>query len=96
MTTDQQTITNLAKLVVHEYFDHYLNEVWPKNEARLVSAMQTAITTHNQDVRAHAGVARRFDRFFWVLIGVSMSSGIGIGTLITALTQAVNQVSVGP
>lgn len=87
-TVDRTVVTEIAELAVRRYFDHYLDEVWPQQETRIVESIKAAVTAHDQDPASHTGVARRFDRFFWTLAGLSLGSGVGIGTISTLLLKA--------
>lgn len=70
-----QQIKEIAELEVRRYFDHYLNEVFPRQ-------LKTAIEAHDSDDRAHGSVEIRLDRAVWVFVGVALASG-GMGALVT-------------
>lgn len=74
----RQEVITIAKLTVHEYFDHYLEKVFPKS-------IQTVMDAHDHNCAAHNSVAKRFDRFKWLLVGLAFGSGIGGGIGIAKL-----------
>ena len=62
-------MVDLIRLQIHEYFDHYLTEVFPEQVGTIVGA-------HDKDIEAHAGqleplkkAARMMDRTRWMLLG---------------------------
>jgi hypothetical protein len=75
MTRQEQI--DLIRLQIHEYFDHYLTEVFPKQVGAIVGA-------HDKDTEAHAGqleplkkAARMMDRTRWMFLGaVAILSGL--------------------
>jgi len=69
---------NIAREAVKEFFEEYLTEILPKQQA-------TYIKLHDSDTQAHGGVARKFDRFVYIMIGVSIAGGGGIATAVQLL-----------
>jgi len=73
LSDDQRReVTTIAKLTVHEYFDFYLTDVFPKS-------IQTVLDAHDHNCAAHGSVTKRFERFKWPIIGLAFGSGIGGG-----------------
>lgn len=65
-------VETIAELQVRRYFDQYLTEVFPKQVATLIRA-------HDTSVFAHGGVARRFSRAKYLLMGFCAAGGLGAG-----------------
>lgn len=83
LSDDQrQEVTTIAKLTVHEYFDHYLTNVFPES-------IQTILNAHDHNCAAHGSVTKRFERFKWLLIGLAggsgIASGVGLAKLLSLL-----------
>ena len=69
---DHQAVVDIAKVVVNEYFDHYLTEVFPAQLDRLFQS-------HNDDMKAHpvqfkvlAATKKKVDRATWMIAGMSV------------------------
>lgn len=60
----------VAEVVVGRYFDHYLEQVFPKQIEQIMSA-------HNDSTSAHGGVLEQFKKLKWSLMGVAAAGGIG-------------------
>ena len=76
----QQTV-DIAQLVVNQYFDHYLTDVFP-------GQMREMFAAHNQDAEAHeprlgslVKMKRQIDRLKWMIAGGSAVAGF-VGALI--------------
>lgn len=83
LSDDQrQEVVTIAKLTVHEYFDLYLKEVFPKS-------IQTIMDAHDQNCAAHGSVTKRFERFKWLLVGLAFGSGVGGGIGLTKLITMI-------
>lgn len=79
LSDDQrQEVTTIAKLTVHEYFDHYLEEVFPKS-------ITTILDAHDHNCAAHNSVAKRFGQLKWLLTGLAFGGGIGGGVGLSKL-----------
>jgi hypothetical protein len=78
----------MARLCVHEYFDHYLTDIFPQQTRALFAA-------HNQDAEAHdprfsihtknCPTARRVDRLKWMIAGGSVVAGATMTLLVEHL-----------
>jgi hypothetical protein len=62
-------MVDIARLQVHEYFDHYLTDVFPQ---QIVGIMRA----HNQDAEAHEPrvaplnrMHRQFTKYKWMVLG---------------------------
>ena len=83
LSDDQkQDVVTIAKLTVHEYFDHYLAEVFPKS-------IQAVMDAHDHNCEAHGSVTKRFERFKWLFVGLAFGSGIGGGIGLTKLITMI-------
>lgn len=60
----------VAELVVSRYFDHYLEQVFPRQIQQIMDA-------HNDSTSAHGGVLEQFKKLKWSLMGVAAAGGIG-------------------
>lgn len=79
----------VAKLEVRQFFDHYLQEVFPVQ-------LTAAITAHNQDVTAHApqikgAVETATVRLKLWVYGLMFGGGCGVGAGITAVVSALSK-----
>jgi hypothetical protein len=88
---EHQAVVDVAKVVVNEYFDHYLTEVWPKQIGIMLSS-------HNNDALAHdprfvihtltCPMKRKMDHLKWMVAGGAAVAGVA-GTLITEHIGAI-------
>ena len=74
---DEGNVEMIAELTVQRFFDHYLENVFPKQ-------LEAAITAHNKDVTAHAhqikeAVKMESMRIRLWLIGLIFAGGVGSG-----------------
>lgn len=86
----QETV-DVAKVVVNEYFDYYLTEVFPQQMDRLFK-------NHNQDAEAHEPILepllrmkKKVDRTFWMITGGVAVVSV-LGTLLVENWTAVAKV----
>ena len=86
---DEKRAAEIAELEVRRYFDEYLNTAFPRQIAATQEYTRCSIEKHNLDDQAHGAVESRFNRFFWVLIGLSLAGGTGAGYTLSALLKAV-------
>jgi hypothetical protein len=81
MTHDE--IKDIAELECRKYFDAYLNTIFPQQIAKLECAFDkrtdAKFAIHDTSPTAHGGVQRRFDRVFWLLLGLATGAGGGVG-----------------
>jgi hypothetical protein len=68
---DLEMIDMRAELKVRRYFDHYLDNVLPKQLKQVVKA-------HDESSEAHGGIVPKFSKFKWLLVGFSLAAG-GVG-----------------
>ena len=80
-TDSNKKMETVAELKVRQYFDHYLTATFPKQ-------VQAMIDAHNSDREAHGGVERRFNRLFWMGIGMALATGSGVGYALYPLLAA--------
>lgn len=78
---EHQAIVDISRLQIHEYFDHYLTDVFPKQIDEIMRA-------HNQDAEAHQPriaplyrTKRQVDRFTWLILGGAAVAGFVGGIL---------------
>lgn len=83
--TQHREVNQIAELRVRKYFDHYLENVWPKQQAELEKHCRKRIEAHDSDAEAHGGTERKVNRFTWLLIGAAVSGGAGGAGLVRVL-----------
>ncbi len=77
LSDDQRNeVGDISELAVRRYFDHFLAEVLPQFFA-----------SHDSDCGAHNGVAKKLERFKWLLVGLSFGVGVGGGIGLTKLVS---------
>lgn len=78
-----EAMKDAAELVCRRYFDRYLNNVFPQQmhelECRLNKRVEAKLQIHDINPTAHGGVQHRFDRMFWLLLGIATAGGGGLG-----------------
>lgn len=89
---ERQVIVDVARLQVHEYFDHYLANVFPRQ-------IDVILAGHNRDAEAHEPRFRplmrakqRFDRLIWLVIGGSTVIGAVGGFIASHLPQILKAI----
>lgn len=75
--TQHREVGQIAELRVRRYFDHYLKDVWPKQQAEIERHTRKCVEAHDADKEAHGGTERKVTRFTWLLIGAAISGGAG-------------------
>lgn len=70
-------VQQIAELETRRYFDHYLREVWPAQQAALREHIDVMIRQHDDSDVAHGGTERKVHRFIWVLLGMAAAGGAG-------------------
>lgn len=63
---------------VRRYFDHYLENVFPRQQRALREHTHTQIALHDRGIGAHGGVERKVSRLLWVAVGAAATGG-GVG-----------------
>lgn len=64
------------------FFGHFLQNTLPE-------ILERTLAGHSNDCTAHGGVAKKFDRFKWALIGVAAAGGAAGGAGLAKLLPAV-------
>jgi hypothetical protein len=80
-TTQIREVEQLSELAIRRYFDHFLLEIWPQQQAALMASVAQSVAMHDADDQAHGRVEMKFNRVFWVLMGVSAASGVGLASV---------------
>jgi len=77
--TDAQAreTAQIAELETRRYFDQYLANVWPQQEAAMREHIASLVQAHDDSENAHGGVERKFNRIIWVLTGAACVGGAG-------------------
>lgn len=77
--TDAQhrEVTQIAQLEVRQYFDHYLNVVYPKQRADIETKVETSIQAHDDAENAHGFAEKRLNRIIWLVLGMAVAGGAG-------------------
>jgi hypothetical protein len=90
--SDHQEVSDIAKLRIHEYFDRYLTDVFPKQ-------MKGLFEKHNMDVAAHQDQfaihektcrpGRKLSKVMWMCAGgtavISAAATLGIERVLKLL-----------
>jgi len=84
---DYKKVELIAEVTVQRFFTHYLEEVFPEQ-------LEKAITAHNKDVTAHAeqikgAVKAESSRIRLWLFGLIFTGGIGGGVGIARVVAAI-------
>lgn len=85
--TEHQQVVDICRLSIHEYFDHYLTDVFPRQNQALFSSHDRDISAHLPLLGVHQKVCRtrrRVDRIMWMIAGVSTLVSV-IMTVLTAI-----------
>lgn len=74
MLTDRDIgrIKEIVELGVRQYFDAYLNDVFPKQ-------IEAMVQSHNASADAHGGIRGKFSKFKWLVLGFAAGSGAVAG-----------------
>ena len=90
---DHQSVVDVSKVVVNEYFDHYLTEVFPKTMDRLFSGHNSDINAHPEQMTALFRNKKRVDRWTWMFAGMSAMFGtaVGLGPMLYGWLQKLTQ-----
>ena len=68
--------TIIAKVEVMEYFDRYLNEVFPRQMKEARQDMHLMIAGHNTSAKAHGGAEAKVNRVLWGFAGIVAVAGL--------------------
>jgi hypothetical protein len=68
---DHQQVVDIAKVVVNEYFDHYLSEVFPQQLDRMFTSHNESVEAHPKQFATLAKTKRKVDRATWMILGVT-------------------------
>jgi hypothetical protein len=79
---DRKDVEDIARIHIHEYFDHYLCEIFPQQLDRSFAAHNSDIQAHPVQMKELFKTKKKVDRLAWM--------GAGIVAFITAV------VTVGP
>lgn len=66
---------------VELFFGHFLQHTLPE-------VLERAFNSHNDSCTAHGGVAKKFDRFKWAILGavaVAFGGGVGVSKLLALI-----------
>ena len=89
MTPEQhQDTVDIAKLQVHEYFDHYLGEVFPRQISEIMDAHNGAAVAHEVRIAPLYRTKKSFERFRWMILGGAAVAGC-LGTLVAEHLGAI-------
>lgn len=80
---DLAQIDTRVELGVRRYFDHYLEKVFPVQ-------VRQVLDSHDKSTEAHGGVAKKFDRFRYLLTGFAAAGGFGAGAAATKLASLLH------
>lgn len=75
---DCKKVEMMVELGVRRYFDHYLEDIFPKQIAAVMEA-------HDKAADAHGGITGQFMKFRWLIVGAAAGGGLGFGTMIHKL-----------
>lgn len=71
-------VKDIAELKVRQYFDAYLENVFP-------TQVKQMLLEHNNDPEAHDGVAKKVSRAQWLITGAMTVMGLGTGAALKTL-----------
>jgi hypothetical protein len=81
MTADEhQRMVDIAQLQVHEYFDHYLTDVFPTQICLIMDAHDKDGLAHETRLAPLYQAKKSFERFRWMILGGAAVVGC-LGTL---------------
>src|SRR5690606_21912931 len=77
----RQEVKEIAELTTRQFFDTYLNEIFPRQLAAVVKA-------HDEAANAHGGIRGKFSQFKFTIVGFIIAGGAGAGVnqLLSVLT----------
>jgi len=80
--TQRREVEQIAELAVRRYFDHYLENVFPRQVKRLERDIDMKIQAHDDSPMAHGRVERIVNRTMWLFLGIAVASGAGGAELV--------------
>ena len=79
LSDEQRTeVLDLADLQTRRHMDALFERTLPR-------VIEASLSAHNNDCRAHGGVAKRVDKLRWLLAGVVLGSAVAGGGLLARL-----------
>lgn len=78
-STQRREVEALAELSVRRYFDHYLENIFPAQIARIEKEVDLKIRVHNSSSHAHGRVERTVTRTVWLTLGAALAGASGAG-----------------
>jgi hypothetical protein len=66
---ERQEVVDLAQLSIHQYFDHYLTDVFPQQIGHIMGSHEGNATAHEVRFAPLVKSARRFNRIMWTVAG---------------------------
>jgi hypothetical protein len=66
---ERQEVIDLAQLSIHQYFDHYLTEVFPPQMKHIMLAHDESVVAHEERFAPLIRSARKFNRIMWTVAG---------------------------
>jgi hypothetical protein len=66
---EHQQMVDIARLQVHEYFDHYLTEVFPTQICSIIDAHDKDGMAHEVRIGPLDTMKRSFYRYKWMILG---------------------------
>lgn len=71
---DREEVVAIADARVERFFNHYLLNIFPKQVGGLIRA-------HDTNVFAHGGLARRFAKLKYLILGFAAAGGFGVAKI---------------
>ena len=70
MTADEhQRIVEISQLQIHEYFNHYLTDVFPRQIGDIMDAHNGAAVAHEVRIAPLYRTKKQFEKFRWMILG---------------------------
>jgi len=85
-TDEIKQVRDLSELEVRRYFDHYLQNVVPKQMEEVKKARVIMIQNHDADPEAHGAVEKKLNKMIFVIMGVAGAGG-GLGAVAAKLME---------
>jgi hypothetical protein len=94
---DHERTVEMIQLGVHQYFDHYLTDIFPGQMGRLFASHNQDAEAHDPRIEIHVGtckVAKKVNRMLWMISGGAMVLGVA-GTLVAEHIGAILKALLG-